>query len=78
MAACSLDAATEAKVTAALNAVMQGRTTFVIAHRLATVRNADRILVFDQGRIVESGTFDELVRADGAFASLAKAQLIAA
>jgi ABC-type multidrug transport system fused ATPase/permease subunit len=58
--------------------VMQGRTTFVIAHRLATVRNADRILVFDKGRIVESGSFEELVRAGGVLAGLAKAQLIAA
>ena len=73
----ALDAATEAKVTAALSAVMKGRTTFVIAHRLATVRNATRILVFDQGRIVESGAFDELVRKSGIFAALAKAQFIA-
>ena len=77
-ATSALDAATEAKVTAALNNVMQGRTTFVIAHRLATVRNADRILVFDEGRIVESGSFEALLGADGAFAALAKAQLIAA
>ena len=62
-ATSALDAGTEAKVTAALNEVMQGRTTFVIAHRLATVRNADRILVFDEGRIVESGSFEELMRA---------------
>ena len=76
-ATSALDAATETKVTAALNEVMKGRTTFVIAHRLATVRNATRILVFDQGRIVESGTFDELVRLGGLFAELAKAQFIA-
>ena len=76
-ATSALDAATETKVTAALNEVMKGRTTFVIAHRLATVRNATRILVFDLGRIVESGTFDELVRLGGLFAELAKAQFIA-
>jgi ATP-binding cassette, subfamily B, beta-glucan exporter len=76
-ATSALDAATETKVTAALNEVMKGRTTFVIAHRLATVRNATRILVFDRGRIVESGTFDELVRLGGLFAELAKAQFIA-
>ena len=76
-ATSALDAATETKVTAALNEVMKGRTTFVIAHRLATVRNATRILVFDRGRIVESGTFDELVRRGGLFAELAKAQFIA-
>ena len=75
-ATSALDAATEAKVTAALNEVMKGRTTFVIAHRLATVRNATRILVFDRGRIVESGAFDELVRKGGIFAALAKVQFI--
>jgi ATP-binding cassette, subfamily B, beta-glucan exporter len=58
-ATSALDAVTEAKVNAAFNEAMKGRTTFVIAHRLATVRNASRILVFDKGRIVESGTFDE-------------------
>ena len=56
---------------------MKGRTTFVIAHRLATIRNADRILVFDQGRIVETGSFDELVAKGGRFAELAKAQFMA-
>ena len=65
-ATSALDAATEMKVQAALDEVMKDRTTFVIAHRLSTVRNATRILVFDDGRIVESGTFDELVGAGGA------------
>ena len=60
-ATSALDATTERKVQAALDEVMKGRTTFVIAHRLATVRNAARILVFDQGRIIECGSFDELV-----------------
>jgi ATP-binding cassette, subfamily B, beta-glucan exporter len=63
-------------VSAALNEVMEGRTTFVIAHRLATVRKAGRILVFEQGRIVESGSFDELMHKTGIFAALAKAQFI--
>jgi ATP-binding cassette subfamily B protein len=75
-ATSALDAATEAKVTAALAEVMRGRATFVIAHRLATVRNATRILVFERGRIVESGSFDDLVRQDGTFAALARAQFI--
>ena len=75
-ATSALDAVTEMKVNAALNEVMKGRTTFVIAHRLATVRNASRILVFEQGRIVESGSFDELVQQGGIFATLAKAQFI--
>jgi ATP-binding cassette subfamily B protein len=55
---------------------MRHRTTFVIAHRLSTVRNATRILVFDNGRIVETGTFSELVRIGGRFAALAKAQFM--
>jgi ABC-type multidrug transport system fused ATPase/permease subunit len=76
-ATSALDAATEAKVTAALNEVKKGRTTFVIAHRLATVRNATRILVFDRGRIVESGSFDALVAKRGLFAKLAAAQFLA-
>jgi ATP-binding cassette, subfamily B, beta-glucan exporter len=75
-ATSALDAVTEMKVNAALNEVMKGRTTFVIAHRLATVRNASRILVLDRGRIVESGAFDELVQKGGIFATLAKAQFI--
>ena len=73
-ATSALDPLTEAKVQMALDEVMKGRTTFVIAHRLATVRNAKRILVFQHGRIVESGTFDELVKRGGAFAELVKAQ----
>jgi ATP-binding cassette, subfamily B, beta-glucan exporter len=56
--------------------VMKNRTTFVIAHRLSTVRNATRILVFEHGRVVETGTFDELVRIGGRFATLAKAQFM--
>jgi glucan exporter ATP-binding protein len=75
-ATSALDADTEAKVMQALDEVMKGRTTFVIAHRLSTVRKASRIFVFDAGRIVEAGTFDELVRAGGRFASLAKTQFI--
>jgi ABC-type multidrug transport system fused ATPase/permease subunit len=75
-ATSALDAVTEAKVNAAFNEAMKGRTTFVIAHRLATVRNASRILVFDNGRIVESGTFDELMGTGGVFSELAKAQFI--
>jgi ATP-binding cassette subfamily B protein len=76
-ATSALDAATEAKVLAALDELMKNRTTFVIAHRLATVRKATRILVFDAGRIVEAGTFDELYRRGGRFAALARAQFMA-
>jgi ATP-binding cassette subfamily B protein len=49
----------------------------VIAHRLATIRNANRILVFDQGRVIETGTFDDLVAKGGRFAELARAQFMA-
>ena len=75
-ATSSLDALTEAKVQAALVEVMKGRTTFVIAHRLATIRNANLILVFDGGRIIETGTFDELVQRGGQFAELARTQFM--
>jgi glucan exporter ATP-binding protein len=75
-ATSALDAVTEAKVNAALDEVMKGRTTFVIAHRLSTIRNATRILVFDEGRVIESGTFDELLAKGGRFAELARAQFM--
>lgn len=77
-ATSALDTDTEAKVMLALDEVMKGRTTFVIAHRLSTVRKASRILVFDRGKIVEKGTFDELVNAGGRFARLAQQQFISA
>jgi len=75
-ATSALDAVTEAKLNAALDEVMKGRTTFVIAHRLSTIRNATRILVFDSGHVIESGTFDELVAKGGRFAELARAQFM--
>jgi ATP-binding cassette, subfamily B, beta-glucan exporter len=75
-ATSALDALTEARVQAALGEVMKGRTTFVIAHRLATVRNANRILVFEAGRIIESGSFDELMQRGGHFAELARSQFM--
>jgi glucan exporter ATP-binding protein len=73
-ATSALDPVTEAKVQKALDEVMKNRTTLVIAHRLATVRNATRILVFQNGQIVETGTFDELTRRGGFFAELVHAQ----
>jgi ATP-binding cassette subfamily B protein len=75
-ATSALDALTEARIQAALTEVMKGRTTFVIAHRLATVRNANRILVFHGGRIVEGGRFDELIQRGGYFAELARSQFM--
>jgi ATP-binding cassette, subfamily B, beta-glucan exporter len=76
-ATSALDATTEQKLKLALDEVMKDRTTFVIAHRLATIRNATRIVVFDRGHIVESGRFEELVALDGKLAELARAQFMA-
>ena len=75
-ATSALDAESERKVQAALERLMEGRTTLVIAHRLATVRSADRILVMDQGRIVEEGTHEALLARDGLYAHLARLQFI--
>jgi ABC-type multidrug transport system fused ATPase/permease subunit len=66
----SVDATTEAAIMEAFAALMAGRTTFVIAHRLSTVRRADVILVLQDGEILERGTFDELVARRGAFYTL--------
>ena len=73
-ATSALDAESERMVQAALERLMENRTTLVIAHRLATVQKADRILVIDGGRIVETGTHGELIHADGVYAHLARLQ----
>ena len=73
-ATSALDTESEAQVQAALERLMAGRTTILIAHRLSTVKNADRIYVIDKGRVVETGSHAELVQAGGLYARLAKAQ----
>jgi ATP-binding cassette subfamily B protein len=73
-ATSALDAESERLVQDALDHLMQGRTTIVIAHRLATVRAADRIIVMDGGRIVEEGNHDTLTGAGGLYARLASLQ----
>ncbi|MCB1548842.1 MAG: ABC transporter, partial [Hyphomicrobiaceae bacterium] len=74
-ATSALDAESETLVQKALERVMSGRTTLVIAHRLATVQKADRIVVMDGGRIVEEGTHASLVARGGLYARLADLQL---
>ena len=71
-ATSALDTATETRLQAALERLRAGRTTFVIAHRLSTIRSADKIIVLDGGKIIETGTFDDLVAQGGVFAGLAR------
>ncbi|MGH8234212.1 MAG: glucan ABC transporter ATP-binding protein/ permease [Rhodanobacteraceae bacterium] len=70
-ATSALDNATEARIQKAMDALCRNRTTFIIAHRLTTVRNADLILVLDHGRLVEQGRYEELIQRNGLFARLA-------
>jgi ABC-type multidrug transport system fused ATPase/permease subunit len=75
-ATSALDSESEALVQEAVDRITHGRTTFMIAHRLSTVRGADRIVVLDQGQIVEEGTHDDLLTRDGTYARLLRLQLL--
>jgi ABC-type multidrug transport system fused ATPase/permease subunit len=69
-ATASIDSASEARLQQALAVALRGRTALVVAHRLSTVRQADRILVLERGRVREAGRHDELVRVGGAYAAM--------
>ena len=73
-ATSALDAQSEYYVQQALDVLMKGRTTLIIAHRLATVRHVDRIAVFDQGRLVDVGSHDELLESSALYRRLAELQ----
>ncbi|MFG6097810.1 ABC transporter ATP-binding protein [Leptothoe sp. ISB3NOV94-8A] len=75
-ATANLDVGTEAKIQSALNTLLENRTAIIIAHRLSTIRNVDRILVLKQGHLAEQGSHDELLAADGLYASLYKLQML--
>jgi ABC-type multidrug transport system fused ATPase/permease subunit len=74
-ATAALDTESEQLVQQSLEQCREGRTTIVVAHRLATVRNADRILVFEHGSVTETGTHEELLARNGIYANLVKFQL---
>jgi ATP-binding cassette subfamily B protein len=77
-ATSNVDTLTEIYIQRAMHNIMKGRTNFVIAHRLSTIRNADTILVLNEGQIIEKGTHDELMKKGGFYAELYKSQFLGA
>ena len=73
-ATSSIDTRTEIRIQEAFAEMMKGRTSFIVAHRLNTIKNADRILVMKDGKLIEQGSHEELMRAEGFYASLYGAQ----
>jgi len=70
----SIDAETEHEIVQAMQSAMVGRTTFIVAHRMSTLRNADLVIVLDRGRVVQIGTHEDLLRRDGYYATAARLQ----
>lgn len=73
-ATSSIDVRTESKIADAFDKLMQGRTTFIVAHRLSTIENADTILVMENGHVVQTGKHEQLLKKDGAYKSLYNGQ----